>query len=785
MGTNNGEEPRDTSSSMLDPLAPPMPHPEEGSGSPVAVDLLPELSGQGMVAEEALLAKLREAEARADAAEQLLRQREVIIEAVADGLVIYDETGHLREWNAALAALFEFDQMPEYAGLPVNTRQQNLQVRDEQDRPIAPENLPFMRAIRGETLTGPYAVDLIVTTPSGRVKHVSASAAPLHDARGQVIGAVTIYRDVTERRELERQARWQASMLERAHDAIFMWELGGPVVYWNAGAEQTYGFTKEQAIGRSSHDLLRTIHPIPRSDFEQTLKCEGEWSGELTHTTHDGRQVVVLSRHQLLVEPDGRSYVLETSRDITERKQLELRTREALDALLAMAETLVLPPSSDSPSGETPNGVVASDPSDGRRSAVAQRLATLTAEVLGCSRVGITLIDPETRVLHAVAVVGLTPEQERRWWAEQGELEGLGVRLGDGADAEQQAQLARFESGEVFIIDMTRPPYDATPNTYGITTSLIAPMRIELSLVGILSLDYGGPPHEFTADEQALAGAVAKLAALVLERERLLQESTAAQARALGAEEAQRRQGDFLNLVTHELRSPLTSLRLNLQSAQRRAARLSPEMQNSTQLPMLIERSAGQADRLSRMVDDLVDAARIQADKLVVTPMRQTLDELVTLVREHVEELQQAHPARDIQLHVSSPDTMEGLHVDMDTGRIGQVLTNYLTNAAKYSPEDRPIMVSVQHDDATVRVEVRDEGPGLSAKDLTRIWDRFHQVPGIEAVGSGGVGLGLGLYIGRTLIERHGGSVGVQSKKGKGSTFWFSLPMSEAQTNDS
>ena len=103
-------------------------------------------------------------------------------------------------------------------------------------------------------------------------------------------------------------------------------------------------------------------------------------------------------------------------------------------------------------------------------------------------------------------VVGLTPEQERRWWAEQGELERLGVRLGDGADAEQQAQLARFESGEIFIIDMTRPPYDATPNTYGITTSLIAPMRIELSLVGILSLDYGGPPHAFTADEQALAG---------------------------------------------------------------------------------------------------------------------------------------------------------------------------------------------------------------------------------------------------------------------------------------
>jgi PAS domain S-box-containing protein len=793
----NTQESARTQSNAQEPI-PPSPHDPhlgaeslrtgEGLPAPETEDILP--SDQTN-----LVGHLRAAQERAEVAEQSLHQREAIFAAVADALVIYDETGHLMEWNAAVATLFEFDRMTGFPELPVDVRAGNLNVCDEQGRPIAPENLPVMRAIHGETLTGAHSVDLTITTPSGRIKNVSASASPLRDTHGQIVGAVALFRDVTERRTLERQARWQASMLEQAHDTIFMWELGGPIVYWNAGAEQTYGFTKEEAIGQISHDLLRTLHPIARSDFEQMLASVGEWTGELTHTTRDGRQVVVLSRQQLMPEASGRCYVLETSRDITERKQLEVRTREALDALLAMAETLVLSPNdalqtNDAlQSGASSRSEAVKDPSHGRRSAVAQRLASLTCEVLGCRRVGITLVDPDTRLLHAVAVVGLLPDQERQWWIEQEEAEQRGVRFGDGpdgasgTDAAQREQLAYFEAGGIIMLDLTRPPYDAIPNPYGVTTSLFAPMRVESSLVGILSLDYGGPPHTFTTDEQELAGALAKVAALVLERERLLRETMAARARAFGAEEAQRRQEDFLNLVTHELLTPLTGLQLTLQLALRRAAQLSPEVQRPTQLLTLLERSDGQAARLRRMVNDLVDAARIQVNKLVVVPTHQPLAELLALVRDRSEELKHAHPTRAIQVQMLSVVAVESLFIDMDNDRIGQVLTNYLTNAARYSSEDRPIAVTVRVEAHQVRVEVQDEGPGLSAQDQTQIWERFHQAADVVAHGSGGVGLGLGLHISRSLVERHGGRVGVSSKKGRGSTFWFSLPLSQDQSS--
>ena len=112
-----------------------------------------------------------------------------------------------------------------------------------------------------------------------------------------------------------------------------------------------------------------------------------------------------------------------------------------------------------------------------------------------------------------------------------------------------------------------------------------------------------------------------------------------------------------------------------------------------------------------------------------------------------------------------------------DAQRIGQVVTNYLTNALKYSAVDRPVAVGLQVEDQQACVWVRDEGPGLSPGEQERIWGRFHQAQGIVVQSGSGVGLGLGLHISQTIIEQHQGQVGVQSTPGQGSTFWFTLPL--------
>ena len=102
-----------------------------------------------------------------------------------------------------------------------------------------------------------------------------------------------------------------------------MWELDGPILYWNHGAELLYGYSKEQAVGQISQKLLKTERPVSPAAFTEALKRDGEWIGDIQHTTRDGRRLVVESRHQLLIEADGHEYVLETCRDITERLELE------------------------------------------------------------------------------------------------------------------------------------------------------------------------------------------------------------------------------------------------------------------------------------------------------------------------------------------------------------------------------------------------------------------------------------------------------------------------------
>jgi signal transduction histidine kinase len=105
------------------------------------------------------------------------------------------------------------------------------------------------------------------------------------------------------------------------------------------------------------------------------------------------------------------------------------------------------------------------------------------------------------------------------------------------------------------------------------------------------------------------------------------------------------------------------------------------------------------------------------------------------------------------------------------------VVDHYLDNALKYSAEDRPVVAGVEVVGAAARVWVRDMGPGVPPAEQERIWDRFYRPEGVEHRSGSSVGLGLGLYISRTIVERHGGRVGVEDAPGGGAIFWFSLPL--------
>jgi PAS domain S-box-containing protein len=150
---------------------------------------------------------------------------------------------------------------------------------------------------------------------------------------------------VSERQAREKTIAGQAALLDLAHDAIFVRDPDGHITYWNAGAERTYGFTRAEAIGRTSLDLLRTHFPQPVADIEATTTRRGRWEGEITHRRADGRSIVVESRWAAQRGPGGSVLgFLEINRDITSRKDAEreaLRRAEEIQALNATLEQRV------------------------------------------------------------------------------------------------------------------------------------------------------------------------------------------------------------------------------------------------------------------------------------------------------------------------------------------------------------------------------------------------------------------------------------------------------------
>ncbi len=238
---------------------------------------------------------------------------------------------------------------------------------------------------------------------------------------------------------------------------------------------------------------------------------------------------------------------------------------------------------------------------------------------------------------------------------------------------------------------------------------------------------------------------------------------------------AEQRKQEFLSMVSHELRTPLTSIlgliELALMQIDLRPRSLPPEAEALLgQIEKLLKRADRQVEIETRLVEELLEVTRLELHKFELSLQPENL---VTIVQETVANQQQAARTRQIELVLPSDELVLVL---ADAGRIGQVLTNYLANALKYAPIDQPVLVHLEVEASSARVSVHDQGPGLTVEQQHRVWERFYQVAVPGHQGPDG-GLGLGLAIARAIIEQHQGQVGVESAPGRGSTFWFTLPI--------
>jgi signal transduction histidine kinase len=401
-------------------------------------------------------------------------------------------------------------------------------------------------------------------------------------------------------------------------------------------------------------------------------------------------------------------------------------------------------------------------------------LAQISSQILGYQYIGVFALEQPDDLLCLLGISGLTPEQERRFRAATDH-----TPLAAYLDA---TAIRKLHANQVVVLDAKQHPLAAPSVPFGARYLLVAPMVLHGQLIGLFVIAKNGTEYSdiqsvYTREETELAREIAETTTRIIERVRVLETWTKEHAGELAEQEINRRYDAFLTVVSHELRTPLTALKGNLQLALRRLAtleqlgeHLSSSIDIAQQLQYLLERALQSSDKLKRTIHFLLDVSRIQAGQftLVKRPCN-----LVEVVRHAVESVRQANKNRMVLLSLPG----EEVRVIADAERIDQVVTIYLANALAHSPVYHPIEVSLTIESTVARVSVRDEGPGLSPDEQARIWERFYRIPGIQAQYESNDDLGLGLYLCRAIIEYHQGQVGVQSVPGKGTVFWFTLPL--------
>lgn len=226
--------------------------------------------------------------------------------------------------------------------------------------------------------------------------------------------------------------------------------------------------------------------------------------------------------------------------------------------------------------------------------------------------------------------------------------------------------------------------------------------------------------------------------------------------------ELEQQKDEFIAVASHELKTPITSLSLYLQLLNKQ---LKPA-ENKSLLPM-VEKMQKQLNKLSSLVSDLLDVTKIEAGQIQFNFQTFTLSDLIA---ETIDEVQSVSPHHQIQFQNSVSATVKG-----DRERIGQVLTNLLINAVKYSPAANQVEVQLLKNHESITVGVKDFGIGIEPSDRDNIFTRFYRTKNNHSKSIPGIGLGL--YISSEIIKRHQGKIWVDSHPGQGSIFYFSLPV--------
>ena len=303
-------------------------------------------------------------------------------------------------------------------------------------------------------------------------------------------------------------------VLELAPDAVVLADANGRIELVNQQAETIFGYTRAELLGMPVELLIpehiRGRHPAHRASYAAQPHTRPMGSGLDLHAMRkDGVEFPVeISLSPILI--DGTLHIISAIRDVTAQRELERRTRESLEALLAMAEAMT----------RLPTGTTNDGNDDRATQAVGVRLVELTCRMLGCHAVSLARLDPQTQALHPVAIVGLDADGERHW---RQAIEGVPL----DTYVHDARRIERLHAGDVLTLDMTRDTSEQRLQIPDEQVGLMVPIRMGERLIGLLGISFDRPEQASSADQRALAGAVGKLGALVIEWDSVLAERRA------------------------------------------------------------------------------------------------------------------------------------------------------------------------------------------------------------------------------------------------------------------
>jgi PAS domain S-box-containing protein len=671
-----------------------------------------------------LLHRYLQSEAKASA--EVNKQRELLLTTLAsigDGVIATDHGCRVSFLNSVA------ERLTGWSSIDSHGKHLNEVFRIINERTREPAENPCERVLREGIIVG-LANHTVLIAKDGREVPIDDSAAPIKDERGGVFGVVLVFRDVTEARSAAEARERLAAIVESSTDAIVAEDPNGGIISWNDAAERLFGYTAEEAIGKS----IQMIVPPERHE-EFTKKIEAIRRGEkieyndTVRVRKDGRRIDVASHIVPIRNNEGEVIgAAKIAHDISEIKRTERVLRFLADSSTELASLV-----------------------DYR--STMQRIARLAVPFFADWCI-VDAVDAHGQI-QRMAYAHANPDKEGllRDHVESYPLDWNSSALSAQVLRSGQPQLVSdMTAGFVEQLAVDQRHRDVLGQLEP-KSAVSVPIMIRSRAIGTLNFVASESGRRFTVADVELASELARRAAVAIENARLYQD----------LKETERQKDDFLAMLAHELRNPISAI----QYANALAKITGPG--DDHQSGEVIER---QVQNLVHLIDDLLDVSRITRNKIELR--REPIDGQVLLQRA-AGTVEPLIKGRKHALIVEPP--REPLPLFVDPTRVEQILVNLLTNAAKYTPEGGRITARAFTADGFAVFKIKDTGLGIPEPMLHRVFELFTQVnPSLDRSQGG---LGIGLTVVRKLAELHGGSVSAASEgPGRGSEFTVRLPLS-------